>query len=242
MNHPADFCGVFSLRELRDQDSHGRDLEEILAGRRLTRVRRGWFATLGADPVVVGAIRAGGVVSCLTALKMYGIWVPEHPLRVHVRACASTMRSAPPRKFCTAVGGATPEGRAIDDLSTALLHAVKCVDDEGAVAVFDSVLNQKLMTEWDLASLFARSKRVQRLLPKCDGRAQSGIETFARVRLRAKHVKLDVQVFLPCVAGWVDILIGRRLVLELDGKQTPPRSSSRRTESATLPLLKADTR
>lgn len=218
MIHPADWCGVYSLAELRQREERGRPVGEIIAELRLIRLRRGWFASAIADARVVEAVRAGGVVSCVTALDMFGIWVPPHPRRLHIRACTSTMRSAKPGKFCCAVGGPTRENRAVDDLETALLHAVKCLDDEGVVAILDSVLNQRLLTEYDLESLFSESKRVLRLLAKCDGRAQSGLETFARLRLKSKRVRVEPQVYLACVGGWVDLLVGNRLILELDGQ------------------------
>jgi len=45
----------------------------------------------------------------------------------------------------------------------------------------------------------------------------SGLETLARLHLRRRHIRVRSQVHIPPV-GWVDLLIGGRLVLELDSR------------------------
>lgn len=52
----------------------------------------------------------------------------------------------------------------------------------------------------------------------CDGRAQSGTESIARVRFRKAGIKVEVQVYVEGV-GVVDMLIGERLIVECDSKQ-----------------------
>lgn len=52
-------------------------------------------------------------------------------------------------------------------------------------------------------------------MDRCD-RAESGIETMARYRLRAKGIRVRTQHEIPGI-GRVDLLIGTRLILEVDG-------------------------
>lgn len=58
-------------------------------------------------------------------------------------------------------------------------------------------------------------KRVRELLERCDGRAESGTESLARLRLRRRHLKVTPQVVIPGV-GRVDLVVGNRLVIEVD--------------------------
>ena len=59
-------------------------------------------------------------------------------------------------------------------------------------------------------------KSVWRLLGECDPKAASGIESITRVRIRRKGVRLTTHAHIPGV-GHVDMLIGDRLVVEVDG-------------------------
>ncbi|GAA1480721.1 hypothetical protein GCM10009624_11610 [Gordonia sinesedis] len=60
-------------------------------------------------------------------------------------------------------------------------------------------------------------RSIRDLLDKCD-RAESGIESIVRLRLRARRIQVQVQVVIAGV-GRVDLLIGRRLIVEVDGQE-----------------------
>ncbi|WP_296393184.1 DUF559 domain-containing protein [Williamsia sp.] len=83
----------------------------------------------------------------------------------------------------------------------------------------DSILNKHLMTVQDLADTVSDAPAsTRRLLDKCDGRAQSGTETMVRLRLRGRRIAATPQVQIAGV-GWVDLLVGERLIVEVDGEQ-----------------------
>ena len=139
---------------------------------RIGRVRRGWYAAPGSPPEVIRAVRIGGVLSCVSALRYYGVWVPptnqlhirrsEHlqaklPLPANTHLCPVPIRVAP--------------SVAVDPLETALLAATRCLDDEGMVVVLDSILNQRLLTRSQLAVILADCPRRVRRLLGGDGRA-----------------------------------------------------------------------
>ncbi|GGF22337.1 hypothetical protein GCM10007298_17800 [Williamsia phyllosphaerae] len=209
--------GVYTWRDLLQ-----RGLTQSQARRRiqdgdLVQLRRGWYATRFADPSVVAAVRRGGVLSCVSALRMHGVWVPEHPMSVHARANSKNSRSAGP--FCSRSGRPQAEAGAVDDISTSLLHAARCLDAEGFVVVCDSLLNSGRLSTAELRRTLAEAPATtRRLLDVCDGRAQSGTETMVRLRLRGLRIPVRPQVRIPRV-GQVDLLVGDRLILEIDGEE-----------------------
>ncbi len=190
------------------------ELQQLVRTGQLRRVRRGWFAAPNANPTVVSAVAAGGVLSCVSALAHYGVWVPPQD-RVHVRARDAATRGD--RSFCRQHGGPVAEDGAVDDIPTALRHAVRCLDDEGIVVVCDSLRNLKLMTPTGLTATLRRAPaRIHNLLERCD-EAESGTETMVRLRLRSKGIEVTPQVRIDGI-GRADLLVGRRLILEVDGR------------------------
>lgn len=183
---------------------------------RLRRLRPGWFATSTADPQVVRAVSAGGALSCLSALRVHGLWVPRDS-RLHVRR--TDYLNQPPlsagmvscRPFRQA-----PVKRSVDPLVVSLAVALNCHDAETAVALLDSALRQSLDSEAlaDLKRMVGRSRLP--LFDLVDPSAESGIETLTRLRLRRRNIKLRTQVWIDGV-GRVDFLVGDRFVIEVDG-------------------------
>ena len=170
------------------------------------RPRRGWHACPTADPKVEQAVRTGGVFGCVSVLKRYGIWVPDHGLHVRAEGDCQPYRWRP-RSFS-----------AIDTLDVALASAVNCLDSEGVIVILDSALNLRLIEMADATTLVKGSKYAHlRLDEKCDGRSESGLETITRLRLRARHIKVRLQVEIGTV-GRVDLLVGKSLVIECDGQ------------------------
>ncbi|MGO3325798.1 DUF559 domain-containing protein [Gordonia sp. (in: high G+C Gram-positive bacteria)] len=192
------------------------ELRHAVAEGTLIRLRRGWYATSAADRQVEYAVRAGGVLSCASALRLHNVWVRRTD-RVHIRGNDGTARAHP--EWCRQSGRQPPEIEAVDDLFTALRHAAHCLGPEDFIVVCDSVINLGLMTQSDLSAEFAgRSRFVDRVLSKVDGRAESGIETMVRLRLRAARIRARPQVSIPMI-GRVDFLVGTSLIIEVDGAE-----------------------
>jgi very-short-patch-repair endonuclease len=109
---------------------------------------------------------------------------------------------------------------------------------EHAVCALDSALQLKLISRSQARWLLATPKG-RRIYDLSDGRSQSGLETLARLRLRSLGLRVRVQVKISDI-GRVDLLIGDRLVIELDGDQwhsTPEqREEDRRRDSAMVAL------
>jgi very-short-patch-repair endonuclease len=105
----------------------------------------------------------------------------------------------------------------VDTVESALEVAINCVGRIEAIVAIDSAIQTRLISRQIAESICRKTPRGCTLIPHLDGRAESGIETIARIRLRALRIKLQPQVSVPGI-GRVDLLIGDRLVLELDGR------------------------
>lgn len=207
-------AGVYPTNQLHKTIGRA-SLERLVREKKATVLRRGWVQ-VGEPPYeVVAAVKRGGVLSCLSALKRHGVWVPEfHDVHTRGNKWAVLNRKGP---FCRRFGRPAPEYGSIDDVATALAHCVHCLDDEGLLVVIDSIIHLGLMGFDQVEYLFRDAPmRLNRILARVDDRAESGPETMIRSRLLAENVGLDIQVVIDGV-GRVDILIGRWLIIEIDG-------------------------
>lgn len=211
--------GVASLRNLAEVGIDRAEVVQAVRAEQLRRVRRGWYATEYADQAVLSAVSAGGVLSCASALQAHGVWVP--PLsRVHlrVRAGTSVRTGTSTNGACRQFARREPERGSVDAVPIALRHAIRCLDDEGIVVVCDSLLNLGLMTRTEIAGQYVGAPiRVRQLLARLD-RAESGTETMVRLRLRNRGIRVTPQVWIRGV-GRVDLLVGDRLIIEVDGRE-----------------------
>lgn len=206
--------GVYSIERLRDLGTSDQERKDMLCAGSLTRVRRGWFASADADVEAVSAVKSGGAVGCVSALRHHGFWIPPGHNRLHVRT--RFYREGQPT--CMAYGPPAPVDHAVDPPLVALGSAARCLSHEDFVIVADSILNT---TKWPIGDLRAALKdapqRVQQLLDRCDVGAQSGSETAVRLRLRSKRIQVQAQPFIRNI-GWVDLLVGSSLIIEADSQ------------------------
>lgn len=212
--------GVVSRGELVAAGIDDAHIRRLVRSDALRRLRSGWFAAPHADPAVCRAVTLGGALSCVSVLARHGVWVPERASRLlHVRRNAYRRRdgSAPIGvRFCSVAGGG-PTRQPVDGLERAVRAATDCLAGRTElIAVFDSLLNKRLLRPADLrAVLDGRPRRVWRALDLADGSAESGTETVLRLHFRMRRIPYRPQVFIPGV-GRVDFLVGRRLVVEAD--------------------------
>jgi very-short-patch-repair endonuclease len=199
---------------LRQVGVSDRQVAVAVATGTLIRVRRGWYARPGASPDVVSAVHAGGRLTCVSALRYHGVWT-VHDLRVHVRVArgVDAVRGTSRIHWSNERRSDNP----VDSVEQSLELAISCVGRVEAIVALDSAIQKKKISRADAESLCRKTPHGRTLVPHLDGRAESGIETIARLRLRALRIKLQTQVSIPGI-GRVDILIGDRLVLELDGR------------------------
>ena len=179
------------------------------------RIRRGWYATADVPPEVVRAVRCGGRVGCTTALHLQGVWTIRDA-RVHV-SVDSHGRARP-------TPGVVAHWRHLDDseypmegIPAALEQHARFRPLREVVVATDSALNRGLVSEAEVLASLSTSSAGRRALRHVDGASQSGLESLARLALGQRRIGVRSQVRIPGV-GFVDLLIGDRLVLELDGE------------------------
>lgn len=208
--------GVVNRRQLLGIGCTDSDIRRAVRTGALTRIRSGWYQGPAANDSVVRAVRAGGALSCVAALKVHGAWVPPGT-DLHVRRSAYH-RARRKGHGCRCPGRPREAvTRSVDELADAVVAATLCLGTEAAVAVLDSVLEQELMPLEELTVLLHRVPGGRQLVELVDQRAQSGTETFSRLRLRSRKIKLRPQVQIGSI-GRVDLLVGKRLVIEIDSR------------------------
>lgn len=210
---------VATRRELAGAGFSDVDVKRSVRRGDLTSLRRGWFAFPDADPNVAAAVRAGGVIGCLSALERRGVWVPEGRDRLHIRASVHGRREGD-RPFCRPYAALRAPRSAVDPLLPALSCAARCAGPDDFVAICDSALRirPELAVDDIAEALVGAPAGVRRLLGAVDGRAESGTESLARVRLRRLGLSVTPQAVIADV-GRVDLLVGRRLIVEIDSRR-----------------------
>lgn len=212
------FTGIVHLSELR---TLGTDPRTAIRDGTLKRLRPGWFAAPGAPPEQFRAVLAAGVVSCISFFAARGVHRPEDD-RMHLGVTGSSSARSPSADLLLQWGGRTPPAHLPSAEATperSLEHVLLCQPPDQAVAVIDSALHLGVLGPGLLASTLALlPARLRPLLPAFDGRAESGLESLTRFRLRACGILCRSQLEIAGV-GRVDLLIDDWLVIELDGRR-----------------------
>ena len=204
--------GVFTTARLLQLGATASQIRRAVRVGDLARLRPGWYARADADPAVVAAVRTGGVLGCVSALRAHGAWVAPGHDSLHIRTSKSLRGSV--SRSCRGDGPPAPTEYAVDPVDVALGCALRCMTDEHWIAACDSVLESGLAHRADIVSVLG--PRGRKLLDKCDERSQSGTESLVRVRLRALNFAVIVQPRIAGV-GRVDLRVGR-LLIECDSK------------------------
>lgn len=205
---------IHSTESLRARGVGKKHLAELVRFGALVRIRRGRFADSSATADEVEAVRVGGVLGCVSALRRYGVWVSRRSgVHVHLPPNSSRLRSGGSvRHWCTTVH---PGDLARVSMLDALLVAMICQSLLDAVASVDSALHLGLVRMSDLRA-HCHDARRRRILDLADRRAESGLETLIRVALVILGLRVEIQVVVDGT-GRVDILVEGCVVVEADG-------------------------
>ncbi len=196
----------------------------------LVRIRHGYYARADARPDVVRAVRLGGRLTSYSALRALDVWCPPGDERLHVAVSAHAhdlrdpdsggplvarddlvvhWRAAPtPRRG--AVSGVAAVAEAIEHLPAAL-------DPAHLVAVLDSAVRGRLISQAQLAAAFPTRSRVGRATVRVDPASESGAESVARIRLADAGIETRLQVWIG--SNRVDLFVPDRVVVEIDGRE-----------------------
>ena len=204
----------------------GRQLSRAVHRGELIRVRQGWYATPDLATPLQEAFRVGGRLTCSQAGRLLGLSVRDTP-RVHVAVPAHSSRLRRPDNAREPLGphdavihwvADRGRSRLIRDTVDVLADMAYCQPLELTVAAVDSALRLRLIDRgaW-LRRCREMPRRLRRLLARVDRRAESITESLVRVRLQGLGIEPRLQVRIVGV-GRVDLLIGARLVIEVDGR------------------------
>lgn len=219
MSRPEDLVrrlgGVARTSQLVDRGVRRRAIGEAVTSGALLRVRKGWVAVPEAEADLIAAARAGVVLTCVTQARRIGLWVlgDDAP---HLAAPAHAGHVAVPGAVLHWARPLVPRhpDSLTDEIENVLAIVAACRPHEVALAIWESALRQGLVDSRALARLdFGPEAR--RIRDEADPFADSGLETLVVPRLRWMRLPLRRQIW---IAGRpVDLLIGDRLVLQIDG-------------------------
>nr|WP_255556465.1 hypothetical protein [Tessaracoccus palaemonis] len=97
--------------------------------------------------------------------------------------------------------------------------------------MLESALNLGLIRVADVQDIVASIPEERRGFLSLLNRAESGSETRVRLFLQRRHVTVSPQVYLPGI-GRVDLLVGRRLIVECDSAEYHSSPEQRRLDYA----------
>ncbi|WP_221585435.1 endonuclease domain-containing protein [Microbacterium sp. G2-8] len=200
----------------------------------ILQLRRKWLVLPDARADIREAARVGGVVTCTSALDRYGLWVPPEieghaiphigvsPVASEAPVDAISHRTKPVV--------ARPARRLVDPIENVLAHIATCLPEVPAFAVWESAVHEGLATPEHLGRLTWTSLAARDLASRVGPLSDSGVESTFVARCRRAEIAVVQQVRL---AGKpVDALIGRRLVVQLDGYAFHRDTAQRRKDLA----------
>lgn len=197
-----------------------RELNAAVVTGRLVRGRRGWYAAPNLPSEALTAFRLGGRLAATDAARSHGLWVLRST-QLHIHVGPHAARVVAPRGIRLHWDPALPGDEPLRVSPVhALLQLGRVVGEEDLLVALESALEKRILGPDDLADLrSACPDRLHALLAFARIDSQSGVETLARWRLHVVGVVARTQVHVPGV-GRVDLLIGRTLIVELDGRST----------------------
>lgn len=162
------------------------------------------------------AMRLGARVTCVSALERLGLWVPRAATGRHLAVHPHSGRSASGVTLHRHVGPvAVPPRVLIDPLENVLARVASCLPRDDALAVWESAINRGVTTSAHLRRVAWTSVVARELAATASAASDSGLETLAVHRLARRGIVALQQVWI--LGHRVDLLIGRRLVIQLDG-------------------------
>ena len=192
------------------------ELDAAIHAGTVCRPQRGWVALPSTDADLLFAAKHQVVLSCVTQAKRLKLWVRSTPKLQHVAVSRNHSKIRVENLVVHWRAPVIPRSpfQLTDRLENVLSHVADCLPHEEALVIWESALNKQLLTYAQLEPLpFSHAAR--RILGACTPFSDSGLESLACSRLRWLPVPIRQQVY---VAGHrVDILIGARLILQIDG-------------------------
>ena len=184
------------VRALRELGVSDHVLRCALGAGHIERVRRGWVAAPGADPMLIAAARRGVVLTCVTAARRLGLWVldekqphvaaPQHAGRIDIPGATVHWHKALVPRHPDAL---------VDPIENVLAIVAACQPREAALAVWESALRQRLV-DIEVLRRMALPAAAREMLELASPWSDSGLETFVVPRLRWLRLPLRRQTWI----------------------------------------------
>jgi len=186
----------------------------------LRSLRRGVYERLGTCDGVRDAAAHGGSLACVSAAEHHGLWVAEHDARLHVGLPASG-RSHPHAGCACVVHWNDDDTRTdafgVPSVRVTLRQILRCQGLEAFFVTLESALRWGKLSATDLRWLRTHTNAAARdAIAFARRDADSGLESLLRWRLRPYGLAVRTQQKIVSV-GRVDVVIGERLIVEVDG-------------------------
>ena len=182
----------------------------------ITTLSGGWLATQSAGAELVRAAWYGGRLACVTAAVARGLWVLGDE-RFHVSVAPNSKAVAERDVRLHRSIPRVPVARAvrIESVIDMLEHVAICLPFEQALAIWESAIRRGLVDPRSLNQVAWRRLASRALAAAASWLSDSGLETMVAARLRDWGIDFHQQVKL--LGHNVDLLIGERLVVQIDG-------------------------
>lgn len=193
-------------------------LRSAVADGRVVRLKRGTLACPHLDEDVRDAAVAGGALACVSALRQAGVWSGlSRQLHIQVapgaacqpsRACVSHWEH--PRWEMESPWKTGP--------AQALWRAIRCLDDENALAALESAIHGAYLPPATVERIaLLAPRRLQPVLRQRISNSGSGNETIVRYRLQRLGYLVEAQAFVPGM-GHEDLVVEGCVGLDVDGR------------------------
>lgn len=205
---------LYTYTQLRREPYSRRTIDKLVDAGTLRRAGR-FFASRSVDDAVVEALSQGLRPTCLTAAEHHGLWLPPGS-GTHVYG---RRRVELPEPYVDhGWNRVWPEHLPVASQALLIEHAARCLDPLDVGILADSALRQGKLHESQLDAIRASVPRpVSRVLARASASAESGTESKVRLYLQLRNIPVRSQVEIPGV-GRVDLLVGRRWIIELDSR------------------------
>jgi hypothetical protein len=173
--------GVLLRRDVLAAGATDTELRRAVRTGQVLRLDRGLLAVADADAELVAAGRARGLITCVSAAPVYGLWQLRPPARPHY--WQSNGRSAVPCISHRTDLTQPPRHRTLAALPDVLLHALLCLPELESLVMVECAYNRG---DIDPPYLFRhldgpRCGKARDVVSKVDRGADSLLETLARV-------------------------------------------------------------
>lgn len=198
-------------------------------------IRRAWVALSGARADLVTAAEAGGRVSCVSLARARGWWMPHDvDQHLHLHVLPGSASAHLPEGWPGVLHWTKPivpsERRLTATVEDALAQIAVCLPFDTALVLWESAARREALAGEALRGVRWTSRRARELAEAVTGLSDSGLETLVATPLRRWGVRVRQQVVL---AGRpVDLLVGDRLVLQIDGYEHHSSSAQRAKDIA----------